>query len=100
MGLSIRRLTPFVTRAAWAILCATVLVAIAAAANFLTSAPKAISLLFEPISLLLMPGLLAAFAIAGPHDYSPTTVVVVSTVFYTAFFYFALSWLSRRRSLR
>lgn len=100
MGLAVRRFVPIVTRTLWAMLCAAMLVAIASAANFLTTAPKVLSLLFEPFSLLLMPGLLASLALAGPHDYSPTTVVLTSVLFYSTFFYFALGWLSRRSGLR
>jgi hypothetical protein len=100
MGLAVRRFVPIVTRTLWAMLCASVLVAIASAANFLTTAPKAFSLLFEPFSLLLMPGLLASLVLAGPHDYSIDTVLTTSVVFYAIFFYFALTWLSRRGALR
>jgi hypothetical protein len=100
MGLAARRFVPILTRSLWAMLCAVILVGVASAANFLTTAPEALSLLFEPFSLLLMPGLLTSFALAGPHDYSIDTVLVASVVFYALFFYFALTWLSRRRSLR
>ena len=70
-------------------------VSIATAAMFVTTAPKLVSLLVEPFSLLLMPGLVVAIIIAGPHDFSPGSVVFISAVFYFAFFYWALTWLSK-----
>ncbi len=79
-----------------ATLCASILVAIASAANFLTTAPKFISLLFEPLSLLLIPGLLASLLVAGPHDYNPLLVFQVSLVFYIVVFYWGLNWRARR----
>ncbi len=79
-----------------AILCATIVVAVASAANFLTTAPKLISLVFEPFSLLLIPGLIASLLIAGPHDYSPIIVVQFSLVFYVLAFYWVLTRRARR----
>jgi len=98
MGLAIRPPARILTRAARAILCAGLLVGTAIAANFLTTAPKSISLILEPISLLLMPGLVVSILTAGPHDYSPLTVAGVSLLFYAIFFYAALHWLARRRN--
>ena len=98
MGLAIRPLTRILIRAACAMLCAGLVVGAAMAANYLTTASKSISLLFEPISLLLMPGLVVSILTSGPHDYSPHNVAVVSLVFYAVFFYAALHWLSRRRN--
>jgi hypothetical protein len=100
MGIVIRPLFQILIRAAFAMLCAVLVVGAAILATNLTTAPKSVSLLLEPISLLLMPGLLASILTAGPHDYSPHTVANVSFVFYAVFFYGALHWLSRRRNLR
>lgn len=72
-----------------------VVVAVATEAMFVTTAPKLVSLLVEPFSLLLMPGLVAAILIAGPHDFSPGSVVFISAVFYFGFFYWAVTWLSK-----
>ena len=93
MGLTIARPAQILTRAACAILCAGLLVGTAIAANFLTTAPKSISLILEPISLLLMPGLVVSILTSGPHDYSPYSVAAVSLLFYAA-----LHWLARRRN--
>jgi hypothetical protein len=98
MGLAIRPLVQILIRAVLGILCAVLLVGAAILATNLTTAPKAISLLFEPISLLLMPGLLVSMLTSGPHDYSPHFVAYVSFVFYAVFFYGVLHWLSRRRN--
>ena len=103
MGLAIAphaktRAAQILTRAACAILCAALVVGAAMAANYLTTASKSISLLFEPVSLLLMPGLIVSILTAGPHDYSPHNVTIVSLAFYFVFFYAVLHWLSRRRN--
>jgi hypothetical protein len=98
MGLAIRPPAHILSRAACAILCASLVVGAAVAAGFLTTAPKIISLMLEPISLLLMPGLVVSILTSGPHDYSPHIVTVVSLIFYALFFYAALHWISRRRN--
>ena len=56
------------------------------------------SLLVEPISLLLMPGLLVSLAAAGPHDYKPNLVAIWSFVFYFIFFYVATGWFVHHRA--
>ncbi len=82
-----------------ATLYAAVLIGLAVAGIFFTTAPELLSLLAEPFSLLLMPGLLVSLAVAGPHDYSPNIVLLVSLACYIVFFYFVLSWIARRRRL-
>ena len=77
-------------------LLTTALLACACAALFVTAAPAALSLLIEPVSLLLTPGLLLALAIAGHHDFAATHVIVGSAVFYFAFFYAVLALRARR----
>ncbi len=77
-------------RLAYAALLTAVLVAVATAGMFVTSAPELVSLLLEPFSLLLMPGLVVAVMLAGPHDFSPGSVVFVAAIFYCGFFYWAL----------
>jgi hypothetical protein len=89
------RSTTVLFRLFQATLCATILVGIASAANFLTTYPKAINLLFEPFSLFLLPGLFVSLVVAGPHDYSPILVAAASLAFYTPVFYALLHWRSR-----
>jgi hypothetical protein len=79
------------------VLLAAAIVALASSALYVTSAPPAISLLVEPLSLLLMPGLAVALAAAGPHDFSAWTVVVWSMLIYTILAFFALRrWAAAR----
>jgi hypothetical protein len=75
----------------------TVIVVAGSAAMFVTSAPRLVSLLVEPFSLLLMPGLVVAILIAGPHDFTPIGVVAIASAFYLAFFYWALTQLYKPR---
>jgi hypothetical protein len=63
---------------------------VACDAMYFTTAPKLISLLVEPFSLLLMPGLVVAIAFAGAHDFTPISVVCIAAAFYFGFFYCAL----------
>lgn len=72
------------------------LIGLAYGGLFVTAAPEAVSLAVEPFSLLLMPGLLVALAIAGQHDFSPAVVLLASAGFYLIFFVGALSWRMRR----
>ena len=71
------------------------LLLVATEAMFVTTAPRLVSLLVEPFSLLLMPGLIVAIALAGAHDFTPGSVVFIAAVFYFAFFYWALTRLSK-----
>ena len=77
-------------RVIWAALLTAVLVTVASGAMFVTSAPKFVSLLAEPFSLLLMPGLVAAVILSGPHDFIPMDVVYLAAIFYFCFFFWAL----------
>ena len=72
-----------------------VLMYVATEAMYVTTAPKLISLVVEPLSLLLMPGLVGAIVVAGAHDFTPGSVLFLSAIFYFAFFYGALTWLSK-----
>jgi hypothetical protein len=69
-----------------------ILMIAAAAALYVTSAPEWLSLLIEPFSLLLMPGLVIALATSGSHDFGPDVVISVSAAFYVGFVYAALLW--------
>ena len=78
-------------RLAIATILTCILVGLATEGMFVTSAPKALSLLIEPFSLLLMPGLLVAVLLGGAHDFSPLSVVCVAAVFYFGFFFWVLT---------
>lgn len=77
-------------RVVWAAFLTAALVSVATAGMFVTSAPKLVSLLLEPFSLLLMPGLVVAVILSGPHDFSPGSVVFIAAIFYCGFFYWVL----------
>lgn len=68
---------------------------VATEAMFVTTAPKLVSLVLEPFSLLLMPGLAVSILLAGAHDFTPGSVLFLSAIFYFAFFYWVLTWLSK-----
>ena len=87
-------------RLATSALLTSVLVAVAAEGLFVTSAPRLVSLLVEPFSLLLMPGLVVAVVLAGPHDFSPLSVVCIAAVFYFGFFFWALTRWARSTRIR
>ncbi len=85
-------------RIALATLFTLALLLLAYLGMFVSTAPAPISLLLQPFSLLWMPGLLVALAVAGPHDFSPHLVVIVSFAFYLAFFYYVLRWRRQART--
>ncbi len=100
MGLIHRFLTNL-PRAILALLLAAAIVALASAALYVTSAPPVVSLLVEPISLLLLPGLLVALVAAEPHDFTAMSVLVWSMLVYTPVSFFALRrWTSARMRRR
>jgi hypothetical protein len=80
-----------------ALVCAAGLTAAATASLYLTAAPKWISLLLEPLSLLLLPGLVLAMVAAGKQDFSPEVVVEAAAVFYLLCVYGWLLWRARSR---
>ncbi len=86
-------------RALLATLAGIVLTGLAVAGIFFTTAPEFVSLVAEPFSLLLMPGLIASLIAAGPHDYSPNIVILVSLGCYVVLIFLALTSLARRRRL-
>jgi len=79
-------------------LCAAVLVGGAVAAVYATTMPASISLVVEPLSLLLLPGLVFSILAAGAHDFAPETVIYASFVWYLVFFYLIFTWRYRRRA--
>ena len=86
------------------------LVGLASLGMLLTTAPRTLNLLFEPLSLLFLPGIAIAIGwttleghlekhtktFADNHDFSITFVVLCTLAFYFA----VLSWLLRRRQQR
>ncbi len=92
------RFSAFALRLLLCALLTSAVIGIAYAALFVTTAPAPVSLLAEPFSLLLTPGLLIALAIAGHHDFSPSTVLLASAIFYFVLFFAVLSRRTHTRS--
>ena len=67
----------------------------AVGAMYVTSAPKWVTLLVEPESLFLLPGLVVAIVVAGQHDLSATVVVEASAGFYFLAFFVWFWWRGR-----
>ena len=86
------RLAAVLRRLAISAVLTAVLLVVSCAAMYVTFAPRIVSLLIEPFSLLLMPGLVVAIVMAGAHDFTPISVVCVAAIFYFCFFYLALAW--------
>ncbi len=80
-----------------ALLLAAAIVALASSAMYVTTAPPLVSLLVEPFSLLLLPGLVVAMIAAGPHDFTAHSVLLWSLLIYAGLSFFALR---RRASAR
>jgi hypothetical protein len=70
-----------------AAIASCLLVSVAVGALYVTSLPKYLALALEPASLLLMPGLVIAIAVAGQHDFAASVVVEVSAGFYLVVFW-------------
>ncbi len=84
---ALQKLSAIALRLLLSAFCSCALVAVAVSALFVTSAPESISMLTEPVSLLLMPGLMIAMLSANLHDYSPFVVIQGSLIFYCVLFY-------------
>jgi hypothetical protein len=80
-------------------LAAFALTAVAVGAVHLTAAPKYISLLLEPLSLLLTPGLVVSLLAAGAHDFSAELVSMAAFFFYFVVFYVVFAHRDKRASL-
>jgi membrane protein DedA with SNARE-associated domain len=57
-------------------------------------------LIFEPLSLLLLPGMAVGVSVTGPHDLDPKMVVEASVIFYFVLFLAALEWRTWRQRRR
>ncbi len=86
----------FMLRVVLAGLGAAALVWIASVAMLFNTAPAWLSLVFEPLSLFLLPGLLVSVAASGPHDLDAAMVIESSAVIYFVCFLAALE----RRAFR
>jgi len=84
-----------VRRMLLAAIATAALVSMACAAMLLNTAPKWISLIFEPLSLFLLPGLAVDSLAVSPHDLDPTLVIEGCVVFYFLVFFGFLQWRSR-----
>lgn len=69
---------------------------LASAAMLFSTAPKWLSLIFEPISLLLLPGLVAGVVHTSPHDLEASVVLWAALLFYFVLFFCLLEWRARR----
>ena len=83
-----------------ALLLAAVIVALSAAAMYAAPAPTAVSILVEPLSLLLLPGLLVALVAAGPHDFTAQAVLASAFLIYAVAFFLLLHFRAGARTQR
>ena len=85
-------------------LAAAIVVSLGSAGMLFSTGPEWASLLFEPVSLLLLPGLLVGLLVSGPHDLDPHVVMNGTIVLYFLVFWAVLEWrawrLRRRRRRR
>lgn len=63
-------------------------------------APTWVSLIFEPLSLFFLPGLIVGIFKSDPHDIVPRVVVHASVIFYFVLFLGALEWRASKRRRR
>jgi hypothetical protein len=75
-------------------------VGIGSACMLFSTGPEWASLIFEPVSLVLMPGLLVGMVLSGPHDLQPQVVLAGTIVFYFLLFWVVLEWRAWRRRRR
>ncbi len=76
-----------------------VLLTVASATMFLTSWPAWLSLLLEPFSLLLTPGVLGSMLFTHTHDYTSGAIVLSNLAFYFPVF-FCMLWVWDREAGR
>jgi hypothetical protein len=80
-------------------LAAFALTAAGVGAMYLTTAPRFVSLAIEPVSLLLLPGLIVALIAAGGHDFTAEIVAQAAFFFYFVLLYVVFALRDRRASL-
>jgi len=86
-------------RLAAAALVAFALTSAAVGAMSVAAAPKWVSYLVEPFSLLLMPGLMAAVVLGGPYALTPRMIALVAFGFYFVLIFLVLTRWARRKSM-
>jgi hypothetical protein len=98
-----QRLGPFaafMARLVLASVATAIVVGIGSAGMLFTTGPEWASLLFEPASLVLLPGLFIGMAISGPHDLYPQVVMNGTILFYFLLFWAVLEWRAWRQRRR
>jgi hypothetical protein len=98
VGLS-RRSLQELWRVLLSVLGAGVLMSLASAALFVTSAPKWVSLLVEPFSLLLVPGVAFSMLFTKAHDYTQWEILRGAFGFHVVVLYFLLRWWDGQKGL-
>ena len=81
-------------------LAAAIVVGIGSAGMLFSTGPEWASLVFEPVSLLLLPGLLVGIIVSGPHDLDPHVVMNGTIVLYFLLFWAVLEWRAMRQRRR
>lgn len=79
---------------------AAAIVGIGSGGLMFTTGPEWASLLFEPVSLVLLPGLFVGMFATGPHDLEPHVVMNGTIVFYFVLVWAALEWRGWRQRRR
>jgi len=98
-----QRLGPFaafMSRLVLASVAAAIVVCIGSVGMLFSTGPEWSSLLFEPLSLVLLPGLLVGMVVSGPHDLEPEVVLNGTIVLYFLFFWAVLEWRAWRQRRR
>ena len=91
---------PFVLRVVVAGMLTAVVIGAACAGMLCTRGPEWLSLSVEPLSLLLLPGLLVGIAASGPHELDTPLILDSATLFYFGLFVAGLeahAWRQRKR---
>ncbi len=81
-----------------AALTTAVIMGIAITGMLVATAPRLLSEIVEPLSLLLLPGLFFAIASAGTHDFLPEVVVKAAAVFWFLAAFLFFTWRTRTHS--
>ncbi len=76
---------------------AVTLAGLGLAGSLLASAPRPLSLILEPLCLLLLPGIAPALAVAGSHDFSPNVLLACALLIYTGLAFWLLTRTAARR---
>jgi hypothetical protein len=90
----------FMLRVVLSSLGAAAVVFLGSVGMLFTTGPEWASLLFEPVSLLLLPGLLVGMFVSGPHDLDPHVVLNGTIVLYFLLFWMVLEWRAWRQRRR